>query len=181
LFTYVQGSWINGTAQLRWETRGDQEVNHYQLERSTDGVSFVRVADIKSRASTGSAVYEFADPAGANASRYFYRIIAIDKAGRRTISTQVVVKTIAGSKGVAVYPNPLAGKVINLQLNQLPRGQYFAELISMQGRTVSLGKIELSGGNSTVNLSLPSTLAAGQYLFRLRGHSHSFHEKLLIQ
>jgi len=180
LFKYLQGTWGNGHSLLQWEVTGDKEVDQYQLERSTNGTNFSPIVSMKSRGSNTAETYQYKDHQMTYGSSIFYRVIAIDKAGKKTVSNQVLIKTGNGTQGIVVAPNPLVGKVMNLQLNQLPQGTYQILLLSAEGRPVPLSTVEHRGGNSVLNIPLPNTLPSGMYQIKVYSQTASFEQKIAV-
>jgi hypothetical protein len=180
LFKYLQGTWANGTSILQWEVTGDKEVDTYLLERSTNGTAFSAIGTIKSRGSNATTVYQYQDQQTANGSRFYYRIVAIDKAGKKTVSNQVMVKSGTGARGIVVAPNPVVGKAMNIQFNQMPQGRYQLVLLSAEGRSVPLRIVEHRGGNSVLNIPLSYTLPAGMYQLKVFSQTTSFEQKIAV-
>ena len=46
-----------------------------------------------------------------------------------------------------VYPNPVTGNKIAVQLNNIPKGIYSLKVVNGMGQVISLKKIELNGSN----------------------------------
>lgn len=180
LFKYLQGNWANGISLLQWEVAGDKEVDQYQLERSINGTSFATISTIKSKSSNTTVTYQYQDQQTGNSNRLFYRVVAIDKAGKKTVSNQVLIKTGNSKQGIGVAPNPVVGKAMNLQLNQLPQGRYQILLLSAEGMSVPLGIVEHRGGNSVLNIPLAPSLSAGMYQLKVYSQSVSFEQKIAV-
>jgi hypothetical protein len=83
LFTYLQGTWANGSSLLQWAVTGDKEVDQYLLERSFNGTAFSNIGSVKSSGSHTTATYQYQDQQVGNGSRIFYRVVAVDKAGKK--------------------------------------------------------------------------------------------------
>lgn len=73
----------DSVVRLQWVTGGD--LDHYEVERSLDGVTFTKLADVPTEA--------FEDTAVTNGSTYFYRIRTIDAEGFGSVYTSVVSAT----------------------------------------------------------------------------------------
>ncbi|MEI2707678.1 MAG: T9SS type A sorting domain-containing protein [Chitinophagaceae bacterium] len=67
----------------------------------------------------------------------YYRIKAIEKNGVVKYSQVVNVRT--GTKGAefAVYPNPVKGGVVNVQLMNIEKGQYSIKIVNSIGQEVA--------------------------------------------
>jgi hypothetical protein len=64
---------------------------------------------------------------------------------------------------ISVYPNPLVGNKINLQLTGQPSGKYQVRLFNAAGQAVLSETINHPGGNFTETIHLHSNLPDGIY------------------
>jgi hypothetical protein len=97
-------------AVLKWKT--DNEVNtlSFDVERSMDGVHFVKVGEVVAANSPGVHEYMFKDNHPVNGVNY-YRLKQNDKDGKFTYSA-VLTLTLGNSRqGLLVYPNPATNTI----------------------------------------------------------------------
>lgn len=81
------------------------------------------------------------------------------------------------SMQISYYPNP-ATNMLNLDLSELPTGDYRFELLNMQGQKV-MDKILVNDGNViSVNLM---DIAPGSYVISVSGNNNTFRNYLSIQ
>jgi len=78
---------------------------------------------------------------------------------------------------ISYYPNPATDQ-LNLDLSQLPSGDYRFELLDMQGQKV-IDRIIINDG-SVMTLSL-TDVAPGSYIISVTGNNNSFRNYLSIQ
>ena len=64
---------------------------------------------------------------------------------------------------VDIYPNPVVGHVINIQLNGMEDGTYGLKLINDNGVQVQFNQIVFKGGNAVHNIKLGNTITKGFY------------------
>jgi len=88
-FEQFRGRLIGRNAQLSWRVSNEENLAWYDIERSSDGYRFEKIARIASRNSV-NADYLYTDPVEVNGNLY-YRIRMIDIDGRFTYSSVVVV------------------------------------------------------------------------------------------
>ena len=74
---------------------------------------------------------------------------------------EAVAKTLNGS--VNILPNPVTGNSFNINLVNVTKGNYKAEIYSNDGKVLLVTYMEHFGGNSTYKASLPPGTAAGIY------------------
>jgi hypothetical protein len=89
---------------VTWGVGAEDAVNSYELEVSTNGSSFSRIA---MKASQGSSSYDYIDQnvARYNAKKLYYRVKQLDKDGAFTYSPVKTIRLdVKGS--IALYPNP---------------------------------------------------------------------------
>jgi len=100
------------------------------------------------------------------------------------VGTGSVVITVTVCEGIedpsmqiSYYPNP-ATNMLNLDLSELPTGDYRFELLNMQGQKV-MDKILVNDGNViSVNLM---DIAPGSYVISVSGNNNTFRNYLSIQ
>jgi hypothetical protein len=105
---------------VNFTTANEQNMSSYEVEESANGNSFTKGTSIKAN-NTTTANYNWLDATINNGNNY-YRIKAIEKNGVVKYSQVVNVRT--GTKGAefAVYPNPVKGGTVNVQLMNVEQG-----------------------------------------------------------
>ncbi len=80
-------------------------------------------------------------------------------------------KTITpGSQGdISVFPNPLAGKKVQLQFNNKPAGKYTIQVSNKAGQLVYSGSAEVTGIKFVKIISLNPSISAGVYHLKTTG------------
>ncbi|WP_215225923.1 hypothetical protein [Echinicola shivajiensis] len=122
--------------KLDWSTSKEWENNHFEIERSVDGVD--KYQEIGRVAAVGwsdlISYYSFKDTEPPiNAERLYYRIKQVDLDGGYSYSKTLMVEmpTINYTHGVwKVYPNPTKGEWLKLVLTK--KEQYKGELINFR-------------------------------------------------
>ncbi len=150
----------NNATTISWNTVGENNVLTYQIEKSIDGNKFASI-EIVTAKNTATANYSVTDKAVVTTTSY-YRIKAINADG--TIAYSNVVKmTTSNSTLTTIYPNPLAGKRLNIQLNKVIAGKYVVLITNTLGQKVAEETIIHTGGNGTHAINLKTNLSAGSY------------------
>lgn len=94
--------------KLEWQTREEDQMSHFVIERGTNGLDFERIADIDALNAT-EGTYNYLDSdINREPETYFYRLKAVDINGKFAYSKIVNVHNKCGSVdfAVSVYPNP---------------------------------------------------------------------------
>ena len=76
-------------------------------------------------------------------------------------NNEAVAKTLNGS--INILPNPVTGNSFQINLVNIAKGNYKAEIYSSDGKILLRKYFEHAGGNNTYNTNLPPGTAAGIY------------------
>ena len=155
------------SAWLHWATALEKGNDRFEVESSTDGSHFQRIATLTGRGSNGQgAAYEATDP---NTARYgvsvvYYRLRQVDRDGTEAFSP---VRAVAAALSVALhlqaYPNPFA-ESFTVALDAPVAGAASVLLRDGLGRTVWQQTVALARGANVFALVPPAPLPAGMYL-----------------
>gem|GEM_PF-1606991 len=166
--------------KIDWTALNETNVDHYEVQRSTNGISFTSIATIKALNNNSAANYSKTDSLPFTGNN-FYRIKAIDKNGTVKYTAIAIVNIGFGKTFVSVYPNPVQEKFFNVQLSNLPAGKYQLLLYSGLGQQVFSKSIEHSGRSATHSFILPSNIMSGTYIIKLFNKTFDFNAKLIIE
>lgn len=167
-FLSVEANRLDGKALVGWQVDGERGVKYYDVEISTDGRDFRTAGRVQAQPGITAAIrrYSWEQPNAQEITSYF-RIKNIDESGSWSYSTVVKLEGIKSGRNASVYPNPVAGRNLNLMLRSFARGNYKIELVGSFGATLYMTLITHSGGSSAYKLHLPQHLPAGVYCVRL--------------
>ena len=94
-----------GTVGLTWEVEEGVNTNHFDIQRSGDGVNWQTIGTLAAVGSSSMATnYSYRDNAPLPGQDY-YRLQLVDDAGNDTYSTVRVVSSSSGSD-ITIFPNP---------------------------------------------------------------------------
>jgi len=163
-YTSIKAWQQNSNIAVQWVVNNQLNVKEYVVEKSTDGVSFTKVGTVNASTGTGSSIsYNWID-ANAVAGENYYRIISI---GTNAVAqySQVVKVNIGANAApaIAVYPNPVKGGAIGLQLTNMPAGKYSIKLLDNIGQMLVGKEIIHAGGSATETIRFNSNMAKGIY------------------
>ncbi len=157
----------NKIANVSWNTVGEKGVSRFEVEKSTDAKSFVKIGQVNAK-NTSIASYNTSDN-NISAATNYYRIKAISEVG--TVSYSNIVKVSSDNRlpSYSLYPNPLKGtKVVNVSLTNVAAGNYTVVINNVLGQRVQEVAISHAGGNGSHALTVNSTIAAGTYSVTVR-------------
>ncbi|MGB3006161.1 MAG: SdrD B-like domain-containing protein, partial [Chitinophagaceae bacterium] len=148
-------------AKLSWKVTFEENVARYELEHSTDGITYTL---INTQNRNGNAEYQYLDAQPASGINY-YRVRIVDIDGRITFSE---VRTILFGKGgqILVFPNPVRiGGQVNIQLPESWQNKKITfEIMNQLGQVISIQSRQQASQVETVAIS---TLIEGSYLLRM--------------
>lgn len=163
--------------QVEWNTTNEQQVKQHVVERSADAKNFKLLVSVAAKNETVNQ-YAVTDAAPLNGNNY-YRIKTVDVNG--SVQYSSVVKVYMGKeKDVQVYPNPVKGHVMNVEMNNLPTGNYSFELFNSLGQRVYNDRIRYQG-NAAVSVKLPSTIPPGVYNLKISKSGNQYTIRLLLE
>lgn len=147
----------------------------YTVEKSLDGSSFAKLSDATAKNGNTTNQYSFTDNNAVIGVNY-YRIKGTLVNSNIKYSAIVRVEmSDKGIKSITVYPNPVKGNTIGLQMNNLEAGIYTAKLYNAGGQEIWSNSIKHNGNNGSITLQLKNALAAGSYQLQLadtKGNSY---------
>jgi hypothetical protein len=150
--------------ELDWSSYTEENTDHYEVERSSNGQSFTVVGQVKAAGNSSVKLdYSWTDESPNNGNN-FYRIKSVDFDGHLTYSSVIKITLGAStSRSIAIYPNPVKGSQLTLQMNNLQKGNYSVLLFNPAGQQVSRFQVNVENDIITQTLQLPSSVKPGVY------------------
>ncbi len=179
-------TWLSFTAErsgtnnalLKWTTANEINNNHFDIERSTDGTSFNKVATMAAgKNSSAQQQYSYLDklmPKGI----YYYRIKQVDNDGHYTYSAQVRVTIDASGVSWSFVPNPAKDHItISIMTGVNPTA---ISISDASGKTVYANNnaAQLAAGSLDIPLH---RFANGTYFIKVITAGGSNVQKLVVE
>jgi Secretion system C-terminal sorting domain len=168
-------------ALVSWTTASEINADHFEIERSYDGVNFVSVGNKQAAGNSTSDVnYSFIDPITVSSGIIYYRLKTIDIDGKESISKIVSLKLNGGPiKDFTVYPNPFATD-LKIQLNAATETTATVRISNIAGQTVVAKTVLLQKGVNTIVLAQEiSTLQKGVHLIEITADGIKLSNKVI--
>ncbi|HWC57723.1 MAG TPA: T9SS type A sorting domain-containing protein [Candidatus Paceibacterota bacterium] len=138
-FGSIDGIANNGRAFITWTTSMEDNVSHFVVQSSEDGVSFTVVDTVKAAGTSSTIQTYHVTVSLSESSVTFYRIMSVDIDGAVSFSKVITVTAAtAEQKRLVVYPNP-AKNVINFMDNK--NGHKFV-ITNLSGIRMMTGTID---------------------------------------
>jgi hypothetical protein len=167
--------------KINWEAVNEFGVKHYELEHSTDGRTFSKINTQVGKNGNATNSYTFTDNNPSNGVNY-YRIKTTQNNDIERYSSIITINfKTSSSNNVNVYPNPVKGNVIGLQLQDLEKGVYSVRLLSIEGKEVYKQQLQVNGSNLSTTINPSTRLAQGTYTLQLVGKNGSYTQKVVVE
>lgn len=156
-------------AVLNWKTSTEINTDHFEIERSYDGVNFTSVAMKAAAGNTSSDVnYQHSDPINYNYPIVYYRLKTVDQDTRFSYSKIVALRLSNGPiKNMTIFPNPFTTD-LKLQINSLSETTGTIRISNAIGQVVYNRNIMLQKGENIVVLTSGlETLKPGLHLMEV--------------
>lgn len=164
--------------EVKWTLADEGGVKGYVVEKSAEGTVFATLTETKAVAGSGPAVYTAFDEMPFSVG--YYRVKMTGMNGEAKYSPVMKVQLQKTGESVAVFPNPVSGGVINLQLTNKPAGTYRLSLFNAGGQRVWAQAFQHNGGSASASLFIGTKLPAGVYSLNV-GLSQEESETIRVQ
>jgi hypothetical protein len=178
-FTNINATQKGTSVQVDWKVATEKNIKQYVVEKSTNGSNFTTIAT-QAANNIDNSSYSAMDNSPVNGSNY-YRILSTDNSGKQQYSNVAVVKIGGKQSSISVYPNPVISNTMNLQLENVAKGNYTIQLVNTQGSVVMQTNLKYAGGSGTQSIQMPSTVSGGNYVLKATAENGMvFTEKVVV-
>ena len=162
----------NQYVSLSWQTSMEENNDHFEVERSTDGSHFTKIVTVKAVGNSSiTQSYSAMDNEPVKGIN-LYRLKQVDYDNHFSYSPVVTVKFGSGVAPL-VYPNPVNSVFTAVQGSELIRE---IVMYNIQGRAVQFAMGNSTGEDMKVNIS---GLAKGIYILKIKTDSKIFQVKIV--
>lgn len=164
---------------LNWKVENEQNFDRYEVERSPNGLEFVKIQNVKCKIESGSKhEYNTIDDVSqlTTHNSLYYRLKLLDKDGKFSYSNIEKVRLPKEDPLFTLYPNPAVSNV-QLQLNKTINGTVTVEVVDVAGKIVISKSYNVAGNNITVSTQ---KLPQGDYNVRLLYNNEQYVQKLVV-
>lgn len=172
---------VSGTnVSLNWNTVLEQSIDHFDVERSSDGSPYTTIGTVRSLG-PGNAVqnYSYTD-LSVQPGQYNYRLTEVNTDGTEGYSSVVAVDlgNAVSASAMSIYPNP-ATDHFTIQPGSGISGSCVVSLIDLSGRAVF--SLQATAADGLVPITIGSRLTPGIYLVRVVTSTRAVSGKIFIQ
>ena len=161
-FTGITASRKSNNIQLSFSVANEINMHQYVVQHSADGRLFKDITTIAPSGAGSSKTYQTFDVQTASAA-HFYRIKGISIGGKEQYSVIAKVSAQSNLSAIQVYPNPITGKSMQIELNNTVAGMHQLVAISNIGQRFVLPALKIAGTQQMQTVQLPGSMAPGIY------------------
>ncbi len=180
-FTVTGEKLGNNKVKINWEAQAETGVREYTLEKSTDGVNYQTLNTQAAKNGNVANSYTYTDNSPVNGVNY-YRVKTTQLNDIERYS-QVITLNIkhSTSNTISVFPNPVKGNTIGLQLQDLEKGMYSVRILSIEGKEVYKQQLQISNNNTNTTINPTIKLASGVYTLQVVGKTINYNYKFIVE
>ncbi len=177
----------NNGVMLRWSTASEINNDRFEIERSTDRVTFTKIgAQIGNGTTNNVSQYSYFDGSLPVAPKLYYRLKQVDYNGEFEYSPTVEVNFTGDKDAVPapwqLYPNPYTGssdlQLVSIDPNVKLTDVFSYSIITQQGEVLAQGSAPLTELGNCARKAVV-TAQAGVYLVKVSGKNGTFTLRLV--
>jgi len=181
IYTFTAQLSDNQISILKWTTSSEINNDHFEIERSEDGLHFYRRGTVIGSGSTSLPTsYSYKDEIDIKASTVYYRMKMVSTDGEESFSNVIPLK-IKGAfniEKVTVYPNPFISN-LKVYLNSNDDEAASIKIISLNGSTAVSRSLDIKKGDNIITVDNLGNLPKGVYLIKLDSKTGTLTRKIL--
>jgi hypothetical protein len=172
---------LGSDALLDWSTAGESGFDHFDIERSLNGIQFSKTGYQLSHAlNSNSATYQFVDPLPIQSGIIYYRLKMVNTDGSFNYSKVVSLRLKTGTiDSILIYPNPLSDRLlVNISSDVMTTAS--VRIFNTQGQIVISHLVSLTPGTNTIEISGElDKLQKGTYLLNIKKQNEIYTKQLI--
>jgi hypothetical protein len=180
IINQFNGNYSDGFIQLGWSSYSEINIEHFDVERSTDGINFRQISKINTVSGqlNSNANYTFLDITAQRGTNY-YRLAMVDNNGNYTYSKTIMVNVdIKGISVMIVYPNPFSKKV-QIRVNADKAEKVAINIINSNGILMSTQEAQTKVGDNNISINKVDALPGGIYYIEVVSSTRSLKTKVM--
>ncbi len=180
-FIDFSGKTINNKSVLSWSVSENETGNHFEVEKSTDGIQFSTAGVVFTSEKSGVETYRFTDAKELQSTTY-YRLKAFNK--DNSVSYSKLVKINAqvnvGNGNIQILQNPVAS-YLQFDYNAPKQNSARVSIYSMSGGKLYSEEVSVQKGSNTITVNIGGRIYRGIYIVEVSGTSDRSIAKFIKQ
>ncbi|MBN8688644.1 MAG: T9SS type A sorting domain-containing protein [Chitinophagales bacterium] len=155
-------------SELKWTVNREPEPVTYEIEKSTDGLTFTKIGTVYSEPVSQEQIsYQFTDPQ-VLPGRVFYRLRMVNKLYQATLSRTVLINYETDTKSTFISViNPFRDELV-FDIASPVTGALNIRLLDAAGRPVAVKETDIFRGVNHLRLGQTGHLANGVYFLQVK-------------
>ena len=180
-FVKLAGLLQTNKVLLSWTVIASKEVDHFEVERSTDNRNFIHTGTVIQTVKLNEQQsFSFVDDiTNVNKEVIYYRIKVIGKTGEIQYSNILIIRRQQTKTGLTIMPNP-AKDYVSIAFFAQKESEVSIRLIDHAGKLVLLQNQKVSKGSNTLQLTGLSKYSNGTYALQLFVNDDVVSQKLVL-
>jgi hypothetical protein len=178
--TSIKAYQQNKDIAVEWKVSSELNMKNYEVEKSTDGGNFTKVATQTATTNNGTDItYKWLDVNPVTGNN-FYRIHAIENSGLMKYSAIAKVTIGKNEPAITLFPNPVTNKMFSLQFTAMEKGIYQLRLINDAGQVMFTQLLTHAGGSATQTVAVVNVASGGYHLEIIKPNNTRIIKPLII-
>lgn len=152
---HFDGTSRPGGNLIQWKVENEDQLSHYELQRSSDARSFTAISHETAKA-IGFNQFEYSYLDRNPLSEGYYRLASVDLDGTRSLSQTILIKRDQDIP-FSIYPNPVNNRIF---ISGLKVDKVNYSILDLNGKVLDTGQLDLQSGIDV------QSLESGVYLLR---------------
>ena len=180
IINQFNGNYSDGFIQLGWSTYSEINVDHFDVERSTDGVNFRQIGRTTSAGGqlSSNMNYNYLDITADRGNNY-YRLAIVDINGNYTYSKSIMLNVdVKGISVMIVYPNPFSRRV-KIRVNCDKAEKVKINVLNSNGILLSSMDDQTNVGDNNIDITRVESLPGGVYFIEVVSSTRSLKTRVM--
>jgi len=165
-------------ARVYWSNMTESNILHYEVERSSDGVTFNSIGTLLPQSNSGGRE-DYNLLSVQSDQKNYYRIKAIETSGGFFYSTIINLSKRDKPSTFIAFPNPVTNGNIDFRLTNGEAGNYFCYLVNSMNQVMKQKIIHHAGGDIVDQFDV-SNLPRGNYQLVLQTAALRFTRQIFV-
>jgi hypothetical protein len=163
------GSYRNQLTSLDWETENEQNFDHFEIERSSNGADYSAIGFKTAAKSNGRQAYQQTDDlSSVSGNVFYYRLKIVDIDGQFKYSNVIMIrKESKNINGIAINPTPVVGGIATVRFSSAINNTANFKVIDLNGKVVLQQQNKVYEGNNSISINNLERLQAGFYVLQM--------------
>ncbi len=163
---------------LNWTTENEFNLDHFEIERSDDGIHFYSIGTMAARNLSRQEAYTYSDRNSIQRIAW-YRLVSVDNDGRKSYSKLVAVSVSRTDADLKLLVNPVISQILLEAGNNLS-GLFDYRLSLPNGQQVQAGKLEIRQGGLQI-IPISAYINPGTYILEVSNMEKRFNYKVVLK